>query len=143
MSSAAARTSWACSAARLVRSWQVADICSVDALICSVEAEISVAMAAASSAAVRMAPTRRRSATTIACTDDSSSTISSDTVSTAPPATVRSPLATRAATSPAERTGAATRRLSQRPSHSIISTANAKRTTAPSQTYTCTTRAVA
>src|SRR5256885_11127251 len=50
-----------------------------------------------------------------------------------PPATVRPPLATRAATLPAVRTGAATRRLSQRPSHNDISTANAKRTMAPNQ----------
>ncbi len=121
----------------------MADISSVDALISSVDAEISVAIAAASSAALRMAPTRRRSATTIVCTDDCSSPISSATVSTAPPATVRSPLATRAATLPAVRTGAATRRLSQRPSHNDISTANAKRTMAPNQTDRCTARAVA
>src|SRR2546422_6468791 len=40
-SSAAPRTSCACSAARLERSWHVADISSVDALISSVDAEIS------------------------------------------------------------------------------------------------------
>jgi len=92
----------------------VADISWVDALICSVDAEISVAMAAASSAAVRMAPTRRRSATTMECTDESRSPTSAASVRSPTTVTDKSPPATRLAIAPAAFTGSVTRRLSRR-----------------------------
>ena len=110
-SSAAARTSWACSAARLVRSWHVAVISSVEALISSVDAEISVAIAAASSAAVRIAPTSRRRATTIVWTEERRSPTSAASVRCVTTVTERSPPATRLAIAPAALTGSVMRWL--------------------------------
>ena len=122
-SSAADRTSCACSAALRDRSCVVEVSSSVPALISSVAAEISAAIAAASSAAWRIAPTSRRNATTIVCTADSSSLTSEASARCVTIVTERSPLATRLATAPAARTGSVMRRLSQRDSHSSTPTA--------------------
>src|SRR2546428_746822 len=125
-SSAAARTSCACSAARFVRSWHVAAISSVEALICSVDAEICAAIAAASSAAVRIAPTSRRNATTMEWTDDRRSPIAAVSVCWVTTVTERSPPATRLAMRPAALTGSARRRSTHPPNpHNAAASASA------------------
>ena len=133
VSSAAALTTWACSPARRDRSWHVADISCVDALISWVDAEIWAAIAAASSAAVRIAPTSRRSAYTIEWTADSRSPTSLDPPRWVTTVTERSPPATRLATAPAARTGSVMRSLSQAARRHTSSTATTSRAAAPSQ----------
>ena len=121
----------------------MAAISSVEALISCVDAEISVAMAAASSEAARIAPTSRRNATTIECTEDISSPTSAASARWVKTVTERSPLATRLAIAPAARTGSVTRRPSRRDSQNSAPTAIAATSSAPSQTARCVLRAVA
>ena len=118
-------------------------ISSVDALISCVEAEISVAIAAASSAAARIAPTSRRNATTMECTDDSRSATSLASVRCADTVTDRSPPATRLAIAPAARTGSVMVRCSTRASANTNATLMASSSTPPQITSRTVWRAAA
>jgi len=93
-----------------------------------VEAEISVAIAAASSAAERIAPTRRRSATTMLCTEVRRSPTSAVPDRSVTTVTERSPPATRLAIAPAAFTGSVTRLLRRRQN------ANSSASVAPNNT---------
>ena len=121
----------------------MAGISSVGALISSVEAEISVAMAAASSAAVRMAPTRRRSATTMECTDESRSPTSASSVRSVTTVTDKSPPATRLAIAPAAFTGSVTRRLRRRQNTTSSASAAPNRAIVQSTMFVAVVRATA
>ena len=94
-------------------------------------------MAAASSAAVRIAPTKRRRAITIEWTAESRSPTSLDPPRCVSTVTERSPPATRLATTPTARTGSVMRLLSHVPTRHTSSTATTSSAAAPSQMVRC------